>query len=227
MHRLLLFASVLGLPVILANGQGPADPRKSSRQVNEKSPLQVAHRFVRLESGLQPGEWGQLSDFFVRTPKPQWNKVHIVDVVDMSVETKTNSSHVYISTNSLGDLDSSLRLSNYPPMRLPRVTPSLSACYGDDYFEFSLALSDKRSELGGGGVVPQAARPLAWRVEDTSFEPLITLETAMRYVSEVREKTSDARVKKNGASTLRILNYYKRDEPLPNELASLASGGCG
>jgi hypothetical protein len=227
MHRLLILLTVLGLLLILADAQALTDPQISSKQVTQKSPSEVAHRFLRLESGLLPDQWGRLSDFFAQTPKPQWDKVHIVDVVDMSIDTKGNSSHVSLSTNSLGELDSSLRLSDYPPMRLPLVVPSLSACYGDDYFEFSLSLTGKQSVITQSEAARQVDRPLAWRIEDTSFEPLITLDTAMRYLSQVRKKTTDAAIKRNAARALSILNYYKQGNPLPNELASGASGGCG
>jgi hypothetical protein len=37
----------------------------------------------------------------------------------------------------------------------------------------------------------------------------------------------DPTVKRNAAQALSILNYYKQDKPLPNELVSDASGGCG
>ena len=195
--------------------------------IAKESPLEIARRFVHLESGLLPGQWSELTNFFVETPKPQWNKVHVIDVVDIGIDTNEDLSDVSISTNSLGELDSSLRLSNYPSMRLPPDSASASACYGDDYFGFNLLLSDKHWEIAPGGAAKQFNGPLAWRIEDTSFEPLITLDTAIRYVRQVRDKTTDPVVKTNAARTLTILKYYKKGKPLPDELSSGASGGCG
>ena len=220
-------AIVLGLPVIFAEAQAPTDPQTSSKKPTQQSPSEVAHRFLRLESGLLPDQWSQLSDFFARVPRPQWDKVHIVDVVHISTDTKGNSSHVSISTNSLGELDSSLRLSDYPPMRLPLGVPSTSACYGDDYFGFNLLLSGKRRVATQSGAADQFERPLAWRIGDASFEPLITLDTAIRYVSGMREKAKAPAVKKNATRSLRILEYYKQGKFLPDELSSDATGGCG
>ena len=193
----------------------------------KESPSDIARRFVRLESGLLPDQWSELTDFFVETPKPRWNKVHIVDVVNIGTDTNEDSSDVSISTNSLGELDSSLRLSNYPSMRLPPIFPSVSACYGDDYFGFNLLLSDKHWEIGTGGAVKQFNGPPAWRIEDPSFEPLITLNTAIRYVRQMRAKSADPVVRANAAKTLTILGYYKKYKLLPHELPSNASGGCG
>jgi len=193
----------------------------------KESASDVARRFVRLETGLLPVQWSELSHFFVETPQPQWNKAHIVDVVGVGVDTNGDLSDVSISTNSLGELDSSLRLSRYPLMRLPPDSPSASACYGDDHFGFSLLLSDKQWEIAPGGAVKQLDSPLAWRIEDTFFEPLITLDTAIRYITQVRAKTTDPVVKTNAARTLTVLEYYKKGKPLPGELSSGAGGGCG
>jgi hypothetical protein len=200
----------------------PARPAGTTKE----SPSDIARRFVALESRLLPDRWNELTDFFVETPRPQWNEVHIVDVVYTGVDTNANSTIVGISTNALGVLDSSMRLSNYPPWRLPLGDSSTSACYGDDRFAFSLLLSDKHWQIAADGTVKELDGPLAWRVEDTSFQPMITLNTAIRYVRQVRQKTNDPVVKRNAASTLRILEYYKQGKPLPDELSTDA-GGCG
>lgn len=151
--------------------------------------------------------------FFSRLPNRSGTKLTSWTSFHMSTNTKGNSSHVTISTNSLGDLDSSLRLSDYPPIRLPLAVPSTSACYGDDFFEFDLLLASKR--------------PVGWRIEDAPFEPLVTLDTAMRYAKQVSDKSTEPIVKRNATRTLSILNYYKKGKPLPAELSSGASGGCG
>ncbi len=195
--------------------------------VAKESPSDVAHRFVALERGLLPDQWNQLASFFVETPKPRWSRVHIVDVVHVGVDTNGDSIYVSIFTNSLGELDSSLRLSNYPSMRLPLDTPSASACYGDVRFGFNLVLSDKHWEIATDGTAKELNGLLAWRIEDTSFEPLITLDTAIRYAGQVRDKTTDPVVKMKAARTLTILQYYKQGKPLPRELSPGAGGGCG
>jgi len=206
------------------SGGGPVPAQPAS--VAKESPSDIARRFVTLESGLLPDQWNELTNFFVETPKPQWNKVHIVDVVYTGVDTNGNSTLVGISTDALGVLDSSVRLSNYPPWRLPLGDSGASACFGDDRFAFSLLLSDKHWQIAADGTVKELDGPPAWRIEDTSFQPLITLDTAIRYARQVRDKTTDAIVKMNAARTLSILKYYKQGKPLPHQLSSGASGGC-
>jgi len=212
----------LGTITLWAQSQSARDLAGRAKE----SPLETARRFVRLESGLLPNQWSELTNFFIETPKPQWNKVHVIDVVDIGIGTSGDISDVSISTNSLGELDSSLRLSKYTSMRLPPESASASACYGDDYFGFNLLLSDKHWTIAADGSAKQLNGPLSWRIEDPSFEPLITLNTAIRYVRQMSAKSTDPVVRMNAAKTLTIFEYYKKYKPLPNELSSGATAGC-
>jgi len=187
----------------------------------------VAKQFIALESHSIPARWDEVEKFFAETPKPQWDHANIVDIVGTGVDSNGDSAEAEVSTNSLGELDLSMRLSNYPSMRQPLDGPSASACFGDDKFGFSLLLSSKHWKIAKDGTVKESDGPLAWRVEYTSFQPLITLDTAIRYVTRMRDETSDPAIKTNAAKTLRILQYYKDGKPLPDEFSSDASGGCG
>lgn len=207
----------------LVGGILPSTPPKS---VGE-SPEEIARRFVSLESSSLPEQWSALTDYFVETPRPRWDNVHIVDILNIGAEEGPTEREVEVSTNSLGTLDASMRLRNYPPGRLLPSNSSANACYGDDRFGFTLLLSEKRWEIAKNGLVKELDSPLAWRVEDTSFVPLITLDAAMRYVRQVANKTADPVVKRNAARTLRILDYFSQGKLLPKELSSGASGGCG
>jgi hypothetical protein len=200
----------------------------------KESPSQVAERFVDMESGLLPDQWSALAEFFVSIPKPRLNKVHIVDIVNgivndvdtNGVETDDHTVGFDISTNPLGELDSSLRLSNYPSIRMLPGNNN-SACYGDDYLGLTLLLSEKHWQIGPDGTVKELDGPVAWRIEDTLFEPFITLDTAIRYVSQTLDKTTDPVIKKNAARTLVILRNYKQGRPLPKQLLSDSPAGCG
>ena len=200
----------------------------------KESPSQVAERFADLESGLLPDQWSALAEFFVSIPNPRLNKVHIVDIVNgivndvdtNGVETNDHTVGFDISTNPLGDLDSSLRLSNYPSIRMLPGNNN-SACYGDDYLGVTLLLSEKHWQIAPDGTVKELDGPVAWRIENTFFEPFITLDTAIRYVTQTRDKTDNPVIKKNAARTLAILRNYKQGRPLPKHLLSDSPAGCG
>jgi hypothetical protein len=212
------------IAVLKSLSAGMLPPIQPAATVQEP-PSEVAKQFIALESHSMPAQWEKVANFFVETPKPQWNHAIIVDIVGTGADTSGDSAEADVSTNSLGQLDSSMRLSNYPSMRLPLTIPSASACFGDDRFGFSLLLSSKHWKITKDGTVEEFEGPLVWRIEDTSFQPLITLDTAIRYVTQTRDKTADAVVKMNAAKTLRILEFYKEGKPLPDEFSSDA-GGC-
>lgn len=192
-RTLVALRSILaGSPALLQRTNAPPE-----------SPLQVFQRFFELEStgkGLSPDGWRELADFFVETPKPKWHKIHIVDVVDVGEALiEGDTAEIGVRANSLGDLDSSLRLSGAPP-----CPPSpVSACYGDTGgFGYTFLLSEKPWD----GTGKESTGPLAWRIYN--FDPeeqRITLDTAIRYVKEMRDKTNDPVVRKNADKTLATL----------------------
>jgi len=186
----------------------------------------TARRFIRLETDLMPGQMINAARFFVETPNPQWEKASIVDIVGTDTYTNGDLAEATVSTNWLGELDTALRLSNYPSIRVPPGAPTASACVGDIKFGFNLLLSQKHWETAQDGTVKELDGPLAWRVEDTTFRPLITLDAAICYVRQARNQTTDRAVKLNAARTLTILGYFKRGQPLPSKLCSKESRGC-
>jgi hypothetical protein len=168
-----------------------------------ESPSQVFQRFFKLESagkGLTPDGWPELADFFVETPKPKWHKIHIIDVVDVGEALiEGDTAFIGVSANSLGDLDSSLRLSGSPSCKPSPV----SACYGDTGgFGYTFLLSEKPWD----GTGKEFTGPLAWRIyhfdPEEPEEPRITVDTAIRYVMKMKNKTNDSVVKKNADRTL-------------------------
>jgi hypothetical protein len=190
------------------------------------SASRVANQFVKLESSSTPDRAHGLAQFFVETPKPDWDKLQVVDVVGTNVDTNRDSTRVVIYTNALGDLDSSLRLTNYPSVRMGPVNNS--ACNGQDIFGFMLVLSDKHWEIAADGSAKVHEGPLAWRVENISYDPFISLDVAIRYVMQRRDKTTDPLLKENAEATLAVLTFFKRHlgEELPPVLMAKAGDSC-
>ena len=191
--------------------------------------LAVAREFFGLETVLAPDQWGKLGKFFAETPKLQLNSINIIDEVYVTAEPEEgrrnlDAIEVGVSTNSLGNLDSSMQLRYYPSERMMPGTPS--ACFGDDRFYYILLKTDVHWEIAMDGSVKQLSGPYAWRIENPSFAPLLTLNTAIRYVTVSRDKTSDPTIRKNADRTLSILRRYKSGKPLPKNLLSDSDGGC-
>jgi hypothetical protein len=196
----------------------------------QQSASQVAQQFFDLESQSGPDRWNRLEKYFLETPKPLWNQVQIVDLVGLGadeagIKVNPDTCEVRFSMNVLGQLDSSLKLSNYIRLRIP--LPNASSCNGQDLFDFTMLLSELHWEIGSDGTVKEIKGPAAWRIEHPYFLPLLTLEAAIRYVTEKRATATDALVKKNADRTLVILKDYQQGIPLPNYLCLGSGGGCG
>ncbi len=191
----------------------------------EQPASEVTAQFIALESRLTPDQWDQLARFFVETPKPKLDHVEVVDIVGTAVGAEGDKANAEVDFNSLGTLDTSMRLSKYPTLRPPMpFAGSVDACMGDG-LGFFLMLSTEHWAIAKDGTVKELNGPLAWRVE--YFAPVLSLDTAIRYVTQARDKTSDPAVGLNAVKTLRILNYYKRGKPLPDNLEPKSSGACG
>jgi hypothetical protein len=209
----------------IAAGTPPPEPVAHSTLESSQS---VAKRFVDLESGgkgLTPGGWAELAEFFAETPKPRLDSMDIVDFVGVGSTDIEDKADAEIRTNSLGHLDSSLRLTDYPELRL--MEGGASACYGDYSFGFSLQLLDNHWNIAPDGTVNAVPGPLTWRIRESSQEPVITLATAIRYVRAMGAKATDSAVKRNAHRTLAILNLYRQYRPLPKNMLSPNSDGCG
>src|SRR5260370_27521600 len=122
--------------------------------------------------------------------------------MDVDGQKEGGPREVVIAVVALGELDSSLRLSNYNSCRLADKN---RACKCDNYLGFTLVLSDKHWQIDPSGTVKEFDGPLAWRIENTLFAPIITLNTAIRYVSQTRDKADDPVVRENAAKTLAML----------------------
>jgi hypothetical protein len=65
-----------------------------------------------------------------------------------------------------------------------------------------------REDFGYLLKVPGANGVQKWRIGGPVPEPRVTVETAIRYVTEVRAKTIDAAIKRNADRTLAALKYF-------------------
>jgi len=63
-------------------------------------------------------------------------------------------------------------------------------------------LTDKLWELGLDGIAKELTGPPEWRIEDTGFTLRFSINAAIHYVANVRDKTTDPSGKKNTDQTL-------------------------
>jgi hypothetical protein len=76
--------------------------------------------------------------------------------------------------------------------------------------EYNLLLTEKHWELGAKeGSVHEITGPAEWRIEGQQPQPHVTVDTAIRYVTDLRDKAANPVTKKNATRAIAALSAYK------------------
>ena len=179
------FAELSGL--VHAQFQQSAEPRQS--------PSEVLAQFVALQTdgkGLTAEGQKELDALLVQPAAWPRDKIHITrDFVISNAVLMGAKGDLYVQYIALGDLDSSLRFTTRAPSGIK---------VREDY---TLVLSNKYSLPGASGKPAQELLgPSRWKIADSPPEQWITVNTAIRYVTEMRDKTTDPAIKQKANQTL-------------------------
>ncbi len=109
------------------------------------------------------------------------------------------SAEVWIEYTGLGQIDSKLRFSWGKQPQGPVFTRGF----------YMLVLTDRHWIIHGEhGELKEVTGVKEWRIKDFQPELLMTLDTAIRYITEMRDKSEDPVIKNNANSTIAILRGY-------------------
>ncbi len=204
MRRLLIIATTLSLGFFPTLAQAPGD--------QGKSPRDVVNDFVRMDlegSRLSPQGWRKAAHFFVRSGSPPENTSILV--VSDNYELKEDvlsTTHAQVDLNFdylYGRLDSTLHFQQEQggPSNGSVIKSGLSA-------RFKLAYTDKYWELESDDqTLKEVTAAPEWRIEDFQTFLFIDLRTAIRYVTEMGDKTTNPTIKKNADATLATLKKFQ------------------
>lgn len=201
MKRLLIFALLAVLEALGVSGQAQA-PTASGR-----SPKEIVEQMWTLATEgelLTPEGWNRYSGLFLHPDRPPGNKV--VRVVSnywgvQGVLTKGSDMEVAMDYAEAGQIDSELRYTQPPPLPPPFVKRGL-------IYHFVLAPTHWTMVISDGKAVPgkeERTGPMDWFITGSPGLPWTTVNTAIRYVLEMRQKSTDPVVKKNADQTLATL----------------------
>lgn len=149
--------------------------------------------------------WNAASRFFIRMhvegPSPG-RTIHVIrngrdDRVSETVRTET-WTEVLVNTNQVGEIDSKL---HFTPS--PKSGPyGVKLLRGPD-LTFHLVLTDKQWLVGPDGVRQNgAAKPAQWLIDCDRDDLWINQNVAIRYVTELRDRSADATIRRNADDTL-------------------------
>lgn len=203
MKLILLSALVFSFVAVAAPLQVP--------QGRPKAPRTVVTEFWKLETEggrLTPEGWSKSNVFFVRsTAPPAKRKILVIDR-DFSVwdpVIKGNAAEVIVGVHGICEINSDLRFSRWPP------SPT-----GKDGAFWKLVLTDKHWEPGKDGRAPRKVPGAPeWRIDNagsggSANETWLTAETAIRYVIQMHDRTTNPVVRQNADRTLSILKRQVR-----------------
>jgi hypothetical protein len=209
MKQLTVLAAVLIFVPIAAPTQ--------TRALGAKSPKEVVEQFWAMEAAggrLNPEGWYKAAAFFAVQPSPLPMEKDITVVAgDFRVADPTiNGDQATVAVGcqgcrELGHLDSTLHL-KLSPLRPARA--SARAMPGTSY-RYDLVVSDKRWEIDPRtGAARELTGPRQWRL--SSFQPtlILNVDTAIRYVTEMRAKWHDPAIRSNADAALAILQRWRR-----------------
>jgi hypothetical protein len=165
-----------------------------------KSPKQVVEEFCKFETTggrLTIEGWNKAAASFLKpTPAPT-QKTILVTAKDFSVwdpafRSDTRADVIVGVTGKIWKIDPQVKFSEYSS-----PTEVKTSLY------YTVVLDNKHWELGPNG---QAAKQVTgspeWRIEGTNDSIWLTVESAIHYVTDVRNHTSDQTIKKNADRTL-------------------------
>jgi len=208
MKMIIIFAATLGV-VALVSGQSSTEKVERSKESAQTSACQDAPRetveklwkMAARSELLTPKGWAEVSTLFTKPGPPTGNKVIRITSDYYAVNpSSVNGAEATVDVGfvNAGQIDASLRYSApepTPPMvkhaslRYHLVSrPAYVMMYGPD----GKTLVEKK-EIPG---------EIAWQIDGPPPVPWTTVNTAIRYVLEVRNKTSDPTIRKNADETL-------------------------
>jgi hypothetical protein len=172
----------------------------------QKSPEEVVKDFWRVETDggrLNLEGWYKATEFFVRANVPPPNRIiHVIrssqaDSFEETARTE-NWAEVSLTTNELGQLDSTLRF-----RRTPQQGPAGLLILRGPVLTFHLVLTNKHWELNQDGARgKEMTGPAQWLIDCPENAEWISVDAAIHYVTDTRDKATDPSVKKNADETL-------------------------
>jgi len=195
MVKLLVLTTMLSFAVIATSARSSAGPGKS--------PKEVVERFCKMDAEgklLSPDGANETAILFVSPYSWRRDQVIVVvsDYVVRGPDLQGNSAYFTVDYHTWGQLDSSLRFT--------REEGSIPYRPVKDREYYDLVFTNRYNELGENGPKAVVKGPLAWRIEATPSRPHVSVDTAIRYVTEMRDKSSDLASKENADKTIIALN---------------------
>jgi hypothetical protein len=160
-------------------------------------------QFIAGGEFLTPDGWKKASRIFVRSnPYPNDGEVFLTSKAGLVGETWVRGDRAEVErkwTDFFGSIGSDLAYKPADP-----TTSVLPAVY-----DYSLRFTNQHIDVGEGGSTQEVLGAWEWKIEGPQRERWATVERAIIYVREMRNKSNNAKIKKNANKTIAILERLK------------------
>ena len=195
MNRLHAIIPVLFLPLITVQAQTPQSHGKPTEQV-----VIQYEKLVAQGAFLSPEGWKMAGRIYNQSGAfPRDGEISIMSVGGALGENWVHGDRAEVETkwtDYLGTIDSALRYK--PPSRDVPVTMTV--------FVFRLVYTNKHRVVGKNDeTVREITGSSEWKIEEPQIRRWTTVNQAIKYVSLMRDKTEDPRIKKNAEKTVASL----------------------
>jgi hypothetical protein len=162
----------------------------------------VLEQFCELDAKgqLSPQGWQKLARLFTQPGAPQTDSIVVVrDFVVSLPNEKDGRAEFYVEYIRLGTIDSSrARLSLLPPIKVRAGFHTVKSL---------------GSDVNAAGKASPAN--VEWRIEGSPPEPHLSVESAIAYLSVLRNRSPDGSVKKNAERSISVLRKLEGSNTNP------------
>jgi hypothetical protein len=196
---LILALSVACLAALAATSKKPAKQWKPTESV-----VREYDKFITSGALLTPEGWKRSSSLFnTSDPYPQNGEIVVEDISELMAEDWVKGDHAQVETkwdDLYGRIDSSLRYKSQFPGGAPMTAARLITLVCVPSTAVNTEMSD-----------PRCAGE--WKLEGPQRVRSATRLAAIKYVMEMRDKSTDPKIRKNADKTIEILKRLGRHSP--------------
>jgi hypothetical protein len=164
----------------------------------QKSPKEVVEALWKLDTeGLRLTDdgWRKASPqiFVQAVAPPQPRIIYVIDGYEVDREMiHGDTASVEVSVLDYWSIDSRLNL-------------HLASTTMKSWLAYKLVFTDTHSEIGPDGMSKEVKGPQEWRIPGTGSTIWLSSQTAINYVKQLRDKTTNPQIKVNAQKTIATL----------------------
>lgn len=203
-----------------------ANPTPTSAQTPTlpESPREVLEAYRKIDGGggrLTASGWDNAAKFFIKPGRAPRHYVLMViggERIEKGSPLPKGATRVRtdVYVDARGQIDSSGRFTSVldpsliDPSGRPLTEPAHPRLRGPLPIAqvYYLVLTDTFWQFGPNGEGPNVVKgPPEWRIETFAFEPIVTIETALRYLTKLRDESSSEVIRMNADKSITTLRH--------------------